>query len=65
MASTFNDTGFDFGTGYVADATMVNHRGANSQVFALETSITSIFRLNGDYDQQAYMHLSQSWAFFG
>ena len=43
MASTFNDPGFDFGTGYVADATMVHRRGATSQVFAHETSITSDF----------------------
>jgi hypothetical protein len=46
MASTFNDPGFDFGTGYVADATMVHRRGAKSQVFALETSITFDFGLN-------------------
>jgi hypothetical protein len=43
MASTFNDPGFDFGTGYVADATMVHRRGAKSQVFSHETSITSDF----------------------
>lgn len=41
IASTLNDPGFDFGTGYDADATMVNRRGAKSQVFVHKTSITS------------------------
>ena len=41
IASTLNDPGFDFGTGYDADTTMVNRRGAKSQVFVHKTSITS------------------------
>jgi hypothetical protein len=45
MASTFNDPDFDFGTGYVADGTIVHRRGATSQVFAHETSITSDFSI--------------------
>jgi hypothetical protein len=39
IAFILNDPGFDFGTGYDADATMVNRRGAKSQVFVHKTSI--------------------------